>query len=199
MSRRPRRHCPGLVALTDSHRSRPPNGWAQRVKQPRAVGRWSWPPQYRSIIITELSCTATTSPIGAYSSRSRCSAIQAAMTGCGRSCRQSARDHPLDWSAPWRRPSFRTAAVARRAHQLRAGEGRQGALAARRCATSTRDRRNAGNRSPDAPEYGKPFSKGGFSNWFRERCDEAGLKHCTAHGLRRRSLAGSPRTAPPRR
>jgi len=34
-------------------------------------------------------------------------------------------------------------------------------------------------------EYGKPFSKGGFGNWFRDRCDEAGLKHCTAHGLRK--------------
>ena len=34
-------------------------------------------------------------------------------------------------------------------------------------------------------EHGKPFSKGGFGNWFRERCDEAGLKHCAAHGLRK--------------
>jgi integrase len=34
--------------------------------------------------------------------------------------------------------------------------------------------------------YGKPFSPGGFSNWFRDRCLEAGLpKHCTAHGLRK--------------
>jgi integrase len=34
-------------------------------------------------------------------------------------------------------------------------------------------------------EYGKPFSAAGFGNWFRERCDEAGLPHCTAHGLRK--------------
>lgn len=34
-------------------------------------------------------------------------------------------------------------------------------------------------------EHGKPFTKGGFGNWFRDRCDEAGLKHCTAHGLRK--------------
>lgn len=34
-------------------------------------------------------------------------------------------------------------------------------------------------------EYGKPFSAAGFGNWFRARCDEAGLKHCSAHGLRK--------------
>ena len=34
-------------------------------------------------------------------------------------------------------------------------------------------------------ESGMPFSKGGLGNWFRDRCDEAGLKHCTAHGLRK--------------
>jgi integrase len=34
--------------------------------------------------------------------------------------------------------------------------------------------------------YGKPFTAAGFGNWFRERCDEAGLpKHCAAHGLRK--------------
>lgn len=32
---------------------------------------------------------------------------------------------------------------------------------------------------------GKSFSAAGFGNWFRERCDEAGLTHCTAHGLRK--------------
>ena len=25
----------------------------------------------------------------------------------------------------------------------------------------------------------------GFGNWFRVRCDQAGLPHCTAHGLRK--------------
>lgn len=33
--------------------------------------------------------------------------------------------------------------------------------------------------------YGRPFSVAGFGNWFRDRCDEAGLKHCSAHGLRK--------------
>lgn len=34
--------------------------------------------------------------------------------------------------------------------------------------------------------YGKPFTAAGFGNWFRERCDEAGLpKDCAAHGLRK--------------
>jgi len=33
--------------------------------------------------------------------------------------------------------------------------------------------------------YGKPFTPAGFGNWFRDRCDEAGLKHCSAHGLRK--------------
>jgi integrase len=34
-------------------------------------------------------------------------------------------------------------------------------------------------------EYGKPFTPSGFGNWFRARCDEAGLPHCSAHGLRK--------------
>ena len=34
-------------------------------------------------------------------------------------------------------------------------------------------------------EYGNPFTAAGFGNWFRERCDEAGLPHCSAHGLRK--------------
>jgi integrase len=33
--------------------------------------------------------------------------------------------------------------------------------------------------------YGKPFSEAGFGNWFRDRCDEAGLPRCTAHGLKK--------------
>ncbi len=33
--------------------------------------------------------------------------------------------------------------------------------------------------------YGKPFTAAGFGNWFRVRCDEAGLPHCSAHGLRK--------------
>lgn len=34
-------------------------------------------------------------------------------------------------------------------------------------------------------EYGKPFTANGFGGWFRERCNEAGLRHCSAHGLRK--------------
>jgi integrase len=32
---------------------------------------------------------------------------------------------------------------------------------------------------------GKPFTAAGFGNWFRDRCNEAGLRHCSAHGLRK--------------
>jgi integrase len=34
-------------------------------------------------------------------------------------------------------------------------------------------------------EYGRPFTAAGFGNWFRARCDEAGLPRCSAHGLRK--------------
>ncbi len=34
-------------------------------------------------------------------------------------------------------------------------------------------------------EAGAPFSAAGFGNWFRDRCNEAGLRHCSAHGLRK--------------
>ena len=33
--------------------------------------------------------------------------------------------------------------------------------------------------------FGKPYTPAGFGNWFRRRCDEAGLHHCSAHGLRK--------------
>ncbi|MBO1038182.1 tyrosine-type recombinase/integrase [Brucella pituitosa] len=32
---------------------------------------------------------------------------------------------------------------------------------------------------------GKPYISASFGNWFRKRCDEAGLSHCSAHGLRK--------------
>nr|WP_281270846.1 tyrosine-type recombinase/integrase [Pelagibacterium lacus] len=38
-------------------------------------------------------------------------------------------------------------------------------------------------------EFGKPFTRNGFGNWFRKRCDEAGLNHCSAHGLRKAASA----------
>lgn len=34
-------------------------------------------------------------------------------------------------------------------------------------------------------QFGKPFTPAGFGNWFRDRCDLAGLAHCSAHGLRK--------------
>ncbi|ODR98925.1 hypothetical protein AUC68_07070 [Methyloceanibacter methanicus] len=34
-------------------------------------------------------------------------------------------------------------------------------------------------------QFGKPFTAAGFGNWFRDRCNEAGLTHCSAHGLRK--------------
>jgi integrase/recombinase XerD len=34
-------------------------------------------------------------------------------------------------------------------------------------------------------EYGKPFAPKGFGNKFREWCNQAGLAHCSAHGLRK--------------
>jgi len=34
-------------------------------------------------------------------------------------------------------------------------------------------------------DQGKPFSENGVGNWFRDRCDEAGLPMCTAHGLKK--------------
>ncbi len=37
-------------------------------------------------------------------------------------------------------------------------------------------------------EFGKPFSKAGFGNKFRQWCDEAGLPQCTAHGLRKATM-----------
>lgn len=37
-------------------------------------------------------------------------------------------------------------------------------------------------------DYGRPFTPAGFGGWFRERCDEAGLPHCTVHGLRKAFL-----------
>lgn len=34
--------------------------------------------------------------------------------------------------------------------------------------------------------YGKGFASGAaFGNWFKDRCTEAGIPHCTAHGLRK--------------
>lgn len=34
-------------------------------------------------------------------------------------------------------------------------------------------------------EHGRPFTAAGFGNWFRNRCDEAELPKCSAHGLKK--------------
>jgi integrase len=34
-------------------------------------------------------------------------------------------------------------------------------------------------------EHGAPFTSNGFGNWWRDRCNEAGLPHCSFHGLRK--------------
>jgi integrase len=34
-------------------------------------------------------------------------------------------------------------------------------------------------------EWGKPFTAPGFGNKFRDWCNEAGLRHCSAHGVRK--------------
>jgi integrase len=34
-------------------------------------------------------------------------------------------------------------------------------------------------------DHGASFTAAGFGNWFRDRCDEAGLSQCSIHGLRK--------------
>ena len=34
-------------------------------------------------------------------------------------------------------------------------------------------------------DQGKPYTAAGFGNWFRDQCREAGLRGCSAHGLRK--------------
>ena len=41
-------------------------------------------------------------------------------------------------------------------------------------------------------EHGAPYTPNGFGNWWRDRCNEAGLPHCSFHGLRK---AGATRLA----
>lgn len=43
----------------------------------------------------------------------------------------------------------------------------------------------SGNMTYLVTAYGKPFSIAGFGMRFREWCDQAGLPHCSAHGLRK--------------
>ena len=41
-------------------------------------------------------------------------------------------------------------------------------------------------------EFGKPYTFNGFGNWFKRRCRESDIGHCSAHGLRK---AGAVRAA----
>jgi len=34
-------------------------------------------------------------------------------------------------------------------------------------------------------DQGKPYTAAGFGNWFRDQCQAAGLRGCSAHGLRK--------------
>ena len=40
-----------------------------------------------------------------------------------------------------------------------------------------------------ANAYGRPFTNAGSGNRFRSWCDDAGLKHCSVHGLRKAAAA----------
>lgn len=51
------------------------------------------------------------------------------------------------------------------------------------------DQTPTGNLSYIVTEFGKTFTSNGFGNWFRKRCDEAGLPKCSAHGLRKAGAA----------
>src|SRR5262244_666484 len=42
-----------------------------------------------------------------------------------------------------------------------------------------------GNMTFLTTQFGKPFTAAGFGNWFREQRNDAGLPHCSAHGLRK--------------
>ena len=37
--------------------------------------------------------------------------------------------------------------------------------------------------------FNKPYTANGFGNWFRRQCNDAGLPHCSAHGLRKAAAA----------
>ena len=50
------------------------------------------------------------------------------------------------------------------------------------------DRSPCGDLTFLVTQFGKPFSVAGFGNWFRDRCNEAGLKGIAAHGVRKALL-----------
>ena len=50
------------------------------------------------------------------------------------------------------------------------------------------DRSPCGDLTFLVTQFGKSFSVAGFGNWFRDRCNEAGLKGIAAHGVRKAVL-----------
>jgi integrase/recombinase XerD len=46
-----------------------------------------------------------------------------------------------------------------------------------------------GNLSFLITQYGKPFTANGFGNKFKDWCRQAGLPHCSSHGLRKATAA----------
>ena len=38
-------------------------------------------------------------------------------------------------------------------------------------------------------KFGRAFTANGFGNWFKKRCVEAGIPHCSAHGVRKVAAA----------
>jgi integrase len=44
---------------------------------------------------------------------------------------------------------------------------------------------DSGNLTYLATAQGKPFTVKGFYNWFKAACVEAGIPHCSPHGLRK--------------
>ena len=47
-------------------------------------------------------------------------------------------------------------------------------------------------------EHGKPSTAPGFGNKFRDWCDQAGLHHCSAHGIRKFDATAAAEKAPRR-
>lgn len=125
---------------------------------------------------------------------------------------QFARAHPVGTKANL---AFRLLlhTAQRRADVIRLGpqHERNGALVLRQRKTDARlaipitpelreaiDATPCGHLTYLVTEFGKPFTDAGFGNWFRDRADEAGLKNCSAHGLRKaaaRILAEAGRSA----
>jgi integrase/recombinase XerD len=48
---------------------------------------------------------------------------------------------------------------------------------------------DVGNLTFLVTQYGKPFTANGFGNKFKDWCRQAGLPHCSAHGLRKATAA----------